>query len=207
MAGVRILIADGYEIVRHGLRKLVEAQPGCDVCGEASSAEALLDLATSQAPDIAVLGVPLPGPDLAAVTGHLRAGRPGPEVLLYAGGDDLEAISGALAAGARGCVLKAEDLGQLATAIGALAGRRSYLSPGARQLLGPDASAQENLTSREVQVVRLIAQGESSRKIARLLNISPKTAESHRAAAMRKSGARSIAHLIRFAIRRRLISN
>ena len=213
MAGVRILVADSHEIVRHGLRKLFEDQPGWEVCGETASGGALVDLATSLTPDIVVLGVPLAGVDPVAVTRRLRAGGHGPEVILYAAGDDLEAVSATLTAGARGCVLKADELGQLTAAIGAVLGRRAYLSPAAAQLLGQAAedgrqpSAQEHLTSREMQVVQLIAEGESSRKIAEILKISPKTAESHRAAAMRKSGARSVAHLIRFAIRRRLISS
>jgi DNA-binding NarL/FixJ family response regulator len=208
---LRVLIADDHEIVRRGVRDVVEAQPGWEVCAEASNGSDVLQLALAQRPNIAVLDVSLPGLNGIAVTRQIRQAAPATEVLLFTMHDDDETISGGLAAGARGYLLKSDGDNQLVAAISALGAHRPYFSPAVSELL-LDAAVHErkkarleSFTVRELEVAQLIAEGESNKKIARRLGISIKTVESHRAAAMRKAGVRTAAEFVRFAIKHNLI--
>jgi DNA-binding NarL/FixJ family response regulator len=208
---LRVLIADDHEIVRRGVRDVVEAQPGWEVCAEASNGSDVLELALSQRPNIAVLDVSLPGLNGIAVTRQIRQASPATEVLLFTMHDDDETISGGLAAGARGYLLKSDGDNQLVAAISALGAHRPYFSPTVSELLLEAAVSErkkarlESFTVRELEVAQLIAEGESNKKIARRLGISIKTVESHRAAAMRKAGVRTAAEFVRFAIKHNLI--
>jgi len=208
---LRVLIADDHEIVRTGVRAVVESQPGWEVCGEAANGAEVLDLALSSRPNVAILDVSLPGLNGIAAARQLKQALPGSEVLLFSMHDDEETILGGLAAGARGYLLKTDGDAQLVAAISALAAHRSYFSPLVSDLLLDSAvherrtSRLENFTVRELEVAQLIAEGESNKKIARRLGISVKTVESHRAAAMRKAGVHTAAEFVRFAIRHNLI--
>lgn len=208
---LRILIADDHDIVRRGVRDVVEAHPGWEVCGEAASGSDVLDLALTHQPHVAVLDVSLPGLNGIAVTRQLKQASPITEVLLFTMHDDDESISGGLAAGARGYLLKTDGDDQLMAAISALGAHRPYFSPVVSELLLDAAvherkkSRLESFTVRELEVAQLIAEGESNKKIARRLDISIKTVESHRAAAMRKAGVRTAAEFVRFAIKHNLI--
>jgi DNA-binding NarL/FixJ family response regulator len=132
-------------------------------------------------------------------------------VLLFTMHDDDETVSGGLAAGARGYVLKTDSEQHLEAAIAALSANRPYFSSVVSELLLNAAmndrkrSRLESFTIRELEVAQLIAEGNSNKQIARLLNISIKTVESHRSAAMRKAGVRTAAEFVRFAIKHNLI--
>ena len=208
---LRVLIADDHEIVRRGIRDLVEGHPGWEVCGEASNGHDVLALALEQHPHVAVLDVSLPGLNGIAITRQLRQALPETEVLLFTMHDDDETVSGGLAAGARGYLLKTEGDEHLVNAISALGAHRPYFSSVVSELLLDAAvhdrkkSRLESFTVRELEVAQLIAEGESNKMIARRLGISVKTVESHRAAAMRKAGVRSAAEFVRFAIKHNLI--
>lgn len=208
---LRILIADDHEIVRRGVRDIVESHPGWEVCGEAADGQAALDLATSQQPDVAVLDVSLPILNGIVVTRRLRQESPQTNVLLFTMHDDDETVSGGLAAGARDYLLKSDSEQNLEAAISALGANRPYFSSFVSELLLEAAvhdrkrSRLESFTMRELEVAQLIAEGNSNKQIARLLNISVKTVESHRAAAMRKAGVRTAAEFVRFAIKHNLI--
>ena len=136
---------------------------------------------------------------------------PTTEILLFTMHDDEETISGGLAAGARGYLLKTDGDEQLVAAISSLGAHRSYFSPLVSDLLLESAvherkkSRLESFSVRELEVAQLIAEGESNKKIARRLEISVKTVESHRAAAMRKAGVHTAAEFVRFAIKHNLI--
>jgi DNA-binding NarL/FixJ family response regulator len=208
---LRILIADDHEIVRRGVRGIIEAQVGWEVCCEAADGDSVLDLALRYRPNVAVLDVSLPGLNGIAVTRQLRQACPDIEVLLFTMHDDNETVSGGLAAGARGYILKNDGDGQLVNAIAALENHRPYFSAVVSELLLDAAmnsrkkSRLESFTLRELEVAQLIAEGASNKCIARKLGISIKTVESHRAAAMRKAGVRTAAEFVRFAIRHNLI--
>ncbi len=208
---LRVLIADDHEIVRRGIRDIIEAHPGWEVCGEVANGQDVLAMAVAEHPNVAVLDVSLPGLNGIAVTRQLRHSSPETEVLLFTMHDDDETVSGGLAAGARGYLLKTEGDDQLVNAISALGAHRPYFSAIVSELLLDAAvherkkSRLESFTVRELEVAQLIAEGESNKKIARRLGISVKTVESHRAAAMRKAGVRTAAEFVRFAIKHNLI--
>ena len=208
---LRILIADDHEIVRKGVRDVVESHPGWEVCGEAADGQEALELALKEKPDIAVLDVSLPKLNGVALARRLRKESPDTRVLLFTMHDDDETVSSGLAAGARGYVLKSDSGSNLEAAISALHANRLYFSWPVSELLLDAAmnerkrSRLESFTTRELEVAQLIAEGNGNKQIARLLNISIKTVESHRAAAMRKAGARTAAEFVRFAIKHNLI--
>ncbi|WP_312145898.1 response regulator transcription factor [Brevundimonas sp.] len=208
---LRVLIADDHEIVRRGVRDVVEGHLGWEVCAEANQGDQVLELAQELRPNIIVLDVSLPGLNGVAVTRQVRTLLPATEVLLFTMHDDDETISGGLAAGARGYILKSEGESQLVAAISALGAHRPYFSPAVSEMLLEAAlhdrkkSRLESFTLRELEVAQLIAEGSSNKQIARQLEISIKTVESHRAAAMRKAGVRTAAEFVRFAIKHHLI--
>jgi len=208
---LRILIADDHEIVRKGVRDVIEAHPGWEVCGEAADGQAALEIALREKPDVAVLDVALPLLNGVALTRRLKQECPATNVLLFTMHDDDETVSGGLAAGARGYVLKTDSERYLEAAISALGANRPYFSSFVSELLLDAAindrkrSRLESFTIRELEVAQLIAEGNSNKQIARRLEISIKTVESHRSAAMRKAGARTAAEFVRFAIKHNLI--
>jgi DNA-binding NarL/FixJ family response regulator len=208
---LRILIADDHEIVRKGVRDVIEAHPDWQVCAEASDGQQVLELAHKEKPDIAVLDVSLPSLNGVALTRLLRKECPSVRVLLFTMHDDDETMSSGLAAGARGYVLKSDSESHLEAAISALGANRPYFSSLVSELLLNAALSErkrsrlESFTLRELEVAQLIAEGHGNKQIARLLDISIKTVESHRAAAMRKAGVRTAAEFVRFAIKHNLI--
>lgn len=208
---LRVLIADDHEIVRRGIRDIIESHPGWEVCGEAADGQSALDLAMEQRPDVAVLDISLPVLNGIIVTRRLRQESPKTNVLLFTMHDDDETVSGGLAAGARGYLLKSDSEDHLEAAISALGANRPYFSSFVSELLLEAAISErkrsrlESFTMREIEVAQLIAEGNSNKQIARLLRISVKTVESHRAAAMRKADVRTAAEFVRFAIKHNLI--
>lgn len=208
---LRILIADDHQIVRKGVRDVIEGHPGWEVCAEASNGQQAVEMAIEHKPEIAILDVSLPILNGVAVTRRLHKEAPGVRVLLFTMHDDDETISGGLAAGARGYLLKSDAESSLEAAISALWANRLYVSAPVSELLLDAAlnerkrSRLESFTIREMEVAQLIAEGNSNKQIARILDISIKTVESHRAAAMRKAGVRTAAEFVRFAIKHNLI--
>ncbi len=208
---LRILIADDHEIVRHGMRRVIEQNPGWEVCAEAEDGQAAVALALREKPNIVVLDVSLPILNGLTVARRLHQELPGSDILMFSMHDDEETINGALAAGARGYILKTDCDQHLTAAIKALAARRPYFSPFVTELILDAAvndrkkSLLESFTVRELEVAQQVAEGKSNKFIARHLNISVKTVESHRAAAMRKAGVHSGPEFVRFAIRHNLI--
>ena len=208
---LRVLIADDHEIVRHGVRDLINSHEGWEVCGEAGDGQTAYDLAVATQPNIAVLDVALPRLNGLTLARILRQEMPGTGVLLFTMFDDQETVNGALSAGVRGYVLKGEGDAQLAAGIAALGARRPFFSPSITELLVDAAvndrrkSCLETFTTRELEVAQLIAEGHGNKAIARTLGISVKTVESHRAAALRKARVHTAAEFVRFAIKHNLI--
>lgn len=207
----RILIADDHDIVRRGVRDILVAQPGWEVCGEAADGREAVEIGLREKPDIAILDVSLPLLNGIGVTRQLRQALPKIEVLLFTMHDDEETVSGGLAAGARGYLRKTDSDQHLVAAVSALGAHRPYFSSAISELVLNAALHErsrprlEFLTGRELEVAQLIAEGHSNKGIARRLNISVKTVESHRASAMRKAGVRTAAEFVRFSIKNKLI--
>jgi DNA-binding NarL/FixJ family response regulator len=208
---LRILVADDHEIVRKGVRNVIESHPGWGVCAEASDGQQALELALREKPDIAILDVSLPILNGVALTRRLHKECPSIRILLFTMHDDDETVTTGLAAGARGYLLKSDSESHLEAAISALGANRPYFSASVSELLLDAAvndrrrSRLESFTTRELEVAQLIAEGNNNKQIARRLNVSIKTVESHRAAAMRKAGVRTAAEFVRFAIKHNLI--
>lgn len=211
---VRILVADDHDLVRCGVRSLVEAQPGWQVCGEATSGADAAAEAERLLPDVAILDAMMPRVDGLAATRLIRARTPATEVLVFTMWETDEVVADVFASGARGFVLKTDPSRHLVAAIEALARHASYVTPTvsdalARSARGPRTPGRSPggspLTSREREVARLLAHGRANRDVATALGISVKTVESHRANLMRKLELASIVDLVRYAVRNRLV--
>jgi DNA-binding NarL/FixJ family response regulator len=208
---LRVMIADDHEIVRKGVRDLVDEHPGWTVCAEAADGQEAMEAALRERPDVVVLDISMPLLNGVVLTRRLRQECPGARVLLFTMHDDDQTVNAALAAGARGYLLKTDSGQQLESAISALGANRPYFSTLASEILldaainGRQRSRLESFTVRELEVAQLIAEGYSNKQIARRLSISIKTVETHRSSAMRKASARTAAEFVRFAIKQNII--
>jgi len=192
---MRVLIADDHGIVRSGLRLLLERQPDIEVIAEASDGAEARDIAVRERPDLAILDVKMPKLTGLQATREIAAQSPGTAVLILSMHDDERYVAEALEAGAAGYVVKTQADTDLLAAIRAI--ERGEPFP------APEASGE--LTPREEEIVKLVAEAHTTREIAAILHLSEKTIENHRANAMRKLGMRDRVELVRYAIRRGLI--
>ena len=192
---MRVLIADDHGIVRSGLRLLLERQPDIEVIAEASDGAEARDLAVRERPDLAILDLKMPKLTGLQATREIRAQSPGTAVLILSMHDDPRYLSEAFEAGASGYVVKTQADADLVAAIRAIERGEPFPAP---------APAGE-LTPREEEIVKLVAEAHTTREIAEILHLSEKTVENHRANAMRKLGMRDRVELVRYAIRRGLI--
>jgi len=209
---LRILLADDHEVVRRGVSEIISANPAWEVVGEAADGDTAFEMALKLRPDIAVLDVSLPHMNGVTLTRRLKQEAPEISVLLFTMRDDDETVNEGLAAGAKGYILKTDTQQHLSAAISAIGARRPYFSPWVSELLldglvqDRKRSRLKTFTVRELEVAQLIAEGQSNKAIARDLNISVKTVETHRASAMRKAGVRTAGEFVRFAIKQHLIT-
>ena len=199
---VKILLVDDHPLVRDGLRARLEAAPHLRVVGEAGSGQEALELAGRCQPDLVLMDVNMRGGSGIEATAQLTARYPGIAVLILSMHDKPEYVSQAMQAGARGYVLKDAPGKDIVLAIETVMGGGIYYSAAlARQLASPLA-ADNQLTSREQEVLRHIAAGQSNKQIARELDLSVRTVETHRLNIKRKLGIEGQAELIRFAVQR-----
>jgi len=204
------LIADDKEVVRSGLRKILEAQPNWEVVAEAGDGKDAIHKAAETRPDVAVLDYSLPLVNGIEATRQIRARLPKTEVLIFTMHDNETLIQELLKAGARGYLLKSDAKRHLIGAIESLASHKPFFTAKVSEALLDSFLARPSregstLTNRERGVVQLIAEGHTNKQIANILNISLKTVETHRAAIMRKLNLSSSAALVRYAIRNRIV--
>jgi DNA-binding NarL/FixJ family response regulator len=207
---MRVLIADDHGIVRSGLRMLLERQDDIEVIGEAADGAEARDLAIRDRPDLAIIDVKMPKLTGLQATREIRAQAPEVAVLILSMYDDERYLFEALKAGASGYVLKAQADADLLEAVRAVDRGEPFLTPQAQQALIKDVLGEgqvhtDELTPREQEVVKLVAEAHTNREIADILHLSEKTVENHRSNAMRKLGMRDRVELVRYAIRRGLI--
>jgi two-component system response regulator NreC len=206
----RVLLADDHQIVRQGLRSLLE-KAGHEVVGEASDGREALKLARTLLPDIAVLDLSMPLLNGLDAAHEIRRIAPEIKTILLTMYTDKGYVLQALRAGARGYVLKTQAAEDLIRAIREISRGEVYLSPGVAlsvvdAYLQKTDPAADPLTPRERQTLQLIAEGKSTKEVARVLSISFKTAESHRNRIMKKLDIHEVAGLVRYAIRRGLVN-
>lgn len=213
---IRILLADDHDVLRRGVRGLLEEQPGWEVCGEARNGREAVDLALRLQPDVAVLDLTMPELNGLEATRQIKKHLPDTEVLVFTMHHSEQLLHAVLAGGARGYVLKSDAARQLVAAVEAAVAHRPFLSTAVSAAAGEgvprawagaarEASAFHVLSAREREIVQLLAEGQSSKVAAATLGISVKTVETHRATIMRKLGIRSVVELVRYAIRNQLV--
>jgi two-component system response regulator NreC len=211
---VRIVLADDHEIVREGLRMIIESQPDLEVIGEASTGREAVQLASTQQPDLILMDLTMPEMNGMEATIAIKHAHPEVQVLVLTMHDSQEHFFRLLQAGASGYVLKGGAKSDLLAAIRAVARGDVFLHPSlAKRLVSDylrrqkaeDEPAADRLTEREEEVLRLIAEGRTGREIAEALVLSPNTVERHRANLMGKLGLHSRADLVKYAIRQGII--
>jgi DNA-binding NarL/FixJ family response regulator len=206
---MRILVADDHEVVRHGLRDLLEDHEGWEVCAEASNGIEAVDLARRIEPEIAVLDVAMPMLDGLEAARRIRLAAPATKVVLYTLHDTEDIAARAREAGARGCVAKSSSASELLSAIELACGPARVPSGWAS---GAPAGAQHGgaggrgaLTARQRQILQLIADGKGNKEMANVLGISVRTVETHRTNVMRRLRVRSTVQLVRYAVRNHIV--
>lgn len=204
----RVLLADDHQIVREGLRGLLE-KSGHEVVAEASDGREALRLARTLSPDIAVLDMSMPLLNGLDAAHEIRRFAPDIKTILLTMYNDKSYVLQALRGGARGYVLKTQASEDLIRAIREIQQGEVYISPGVATFvvdayLGKTDVETDPLTPRERQILQLVAEGNTTKKIASLLSVSFKTAESHRNRIMKKLDIHDVTGLVRYAIRRGL---
>ena len=212
---IRILLADDHEVVLRGLRSLIEVQPGLEICGEAANGRAAVELARELNPDVVIMDIGMPELNGFEATRQIRRSSPKVAVLVLSMHQSDQLVREVLAAGARGYMLKSDAGRELIGAITALAGGGTFFSPTvarAAKRTGIQASpkrpgrrAAGGLTQREHEILQLLAEGGSNKSTATNLGISVKTVETHRARIMNKLEVKSLAELVRYAVRNHII--
>jgi DNA-binding NarL/FixJ family response regulator len=207
---IEILIADESALTRRGLGVLIERERAWRICGEVDSVRAAVSSARRLRPHVSIVALE-PAVQRAALIKQLAIAAPRTQVLVMTNDETPLAVRNALHAGARGYLLRSEADRNLVPAIDALSNLRPFVSPGVSHFLieaflrGPSGDHRSVLTEREKEVLRLVAEGRSVKEIAAELDVSAKTVESHRANISNKLGARSLADLVRCAIRHGII--
>jgi DNA-binding NarL/FixJ family response regulator len=214
---LRILIADDHEVVRHGLCNLLQTHAGWEICGEARDGREAVEMAKKLKPDVVILDIGMPNLNGLAATRQLSQQNPEQKIIVLTITDSDQVIREALDAGARGFVLKSDAARDLVSAVEALQRDRMFFTPRVNDMVlagfldrgdGPAASESARspkLTPREREVIQLLAEGKSSKEVACLLNLSTKTAETHRSNIMRKLDFHSIRDLVVYAVKNDII--
>ncbi len=212
---IRILLADDHKITRDGLRSLLEQQSSMQVVGEAENGRQAIRMAMELKPDVVVMDISMPELNGIEATRQIRADLPDTKVIALSMYADRRYVTGMMKAGVSGYLIKNCAFDELVSAITAVVGNQSYLSPRiadtvmkdyAHILEQGDASIDTILTPREREVLQLIAEGLPTRQIADRMHVSIKTVETHRQQVMRKLNAKSVAELTKIALREGLTS-
>lgn len=212
MSNFRILIADDHEIVRQGIRALIESHVGWEVCGEAADGRDTVHKVDELKPDLIALDIGMPIMNGLDAAREILRENPKAKVLFLTIYDTDQATKTALQIGAKGLILKSDAGRELVGAIETIQRNSVYFSPRMNQAgLGSDlrgnrrALGKQTLTPRESQVIKLLAEGKSTKDVASLLNLSVKTAETHRSNIMGKLGLHSVSELVLYAVRNNIV--
>ncbi|MCS7009089.1 MAG: response regulator transcription factor [Chthoniobacterales bacterium] len=217
----RILIADDHEIVRHGLRNLIESEENFQIIAEATNGRDAVQLANQLKPDIVVLDIAMPDLNGIEATRQIHAASPNTRIVVFTMHETENLVQEIFRAGANAYVLKSDAGSHLLKALQAVIEGRHFFSSKVSELIfegflrasqAPTTSTQPSIspetpriTTREREIIQLLAEGKSNKEVASILGISVKTAETHRAAIMRKLNLHSLSELVRYAIRNQII--
>lgn len=207
---IRILLADDHSMVRQGFRRILEAQADFEIAGEAGNGNEAIELARSLGPDVVVMDVAMPELNGIEATRRLMEAAPRTRVLALSMHKDSVYVREILRAGARGYLLKDAIDAELVAAVRAVARGEGYLAPAVADAVLADYRQHvtdpiDLLTSREREVLQLIAEGKTNKEIAGLLRLSVYTVDAHRGRIMEKLNLHSTGELVRFAVRKGLV--
>jgi DNA-binding NarL/FixJ family response regulator len=213
--GARILIADDHDLVRRGIRALFRDHPEFEICGEALTGRDAIEKTKRLKPDIVILDANLPEVVGTEAARSILKALPKTEILVLTMDESPQLMRDLLHAGARGYVFKSDFDRDLVDAVAALSQHHAYFTSKVSQMMLEDyqrpskrpSAPLPTLSARQCEVVRLLAEGKTNKEVATALGISVKTAETHRAAIMRKLGFSSFSELVRYAIRNEIVSD
>lgn len=202
---IRVLLADDHKIVRDGLRRILESVEGFEIAGEAADGDQALALVRQSAFDVAVLDMSMPGLSGIDLVKRLRIERPGMRLLVLSMHGELQYAARVLKAGASGYLGKDSAAEQLVGVLRKIAAGGVHIGEAAAAgLLSGERQAHQSLTDRELEVLRLLVDGDSPTAIADKLHLSVKTVSTHKSRVLEKLGLRSTADLVRYALENRL---
>jgi DNA-binding NarL/FixJ family response regulator len=213
---LRILIADDHDLMRRGVKTLIESHAGWEVCGEARTGREAVALTIEIVPDIAILDIGMPDMDGLEAASKIGTVSPNTEILILSGHYSDQLIREIVNAGIRGYILKSDSDRDLAIAVETLAKHKPFFTRYATEMIHSTFSLGQRLTktpqslgarltAREREVVKLLSGGMKSKKVASVLGISIKTVETHRSNAMRKLDLHNMNELVRYAVRNQII--
>ena len=210
MDSVRLLVADDHEVVRNGVRSLLEAQPGWQVMAEASNGREAVEQANRLKPDVAVLDIGMPSLNGLEAARQILRNDPHIKIVILTMHESENLIREVLKVGARGYVSKADAIRDLVTAVKAVRRGLTFFTAKVGEVmlegyLGKTGATDSRLTPRQREIIQLLAEGQSSKEIAVTLGLSVKTAETHRANIMRRLNCHSISEIVRYAVRNNII--
>ena len=203
----RVVLADDHDLVRSGIKALLSMVDGVEVIAEARDGQELITLVESLSPDVVMTDISMPGMDGITAIAHIHARHPQVRLLVLSMYDTVDFVKRAVANGACGYLMKDAPPFELEQAIRSVMATGSYFSPSiAQRLLQPsEPTIDDELTHRQIEILKLIAQGRASKEIAYELGLSPKTVDVHRARIMERLHLNDIASLTLYAVRKGLI--
>jgi DNA-binding NarL/FixJ family response regulator len=213
---LRILIADDHDLMRRGLKSLLESHPGWTICAEAQTGREAVEKAKQLRPEIAVLDITMPELNGIEAARKIQKASPITEILILSVHYSDQLVRDVVGAGVRGYIVKSDSDRDLVAAVEALAKHRPFFTPLATEamLTGLNSASsglekpeptEDRLTSREREILQLLSEGKSSKEVASVLDLSVKTAETHRSNIMRKLKIHNVTELVRYAVRNRII--
>jgi DNA-binding NarL/FixJ family response regulator len=217
MGALRIMIADDHDLVRRGLKTLLESHPGWKVCGEAHSGRETVTMAEELRPDIAIIDISMPELNGIEAARKIKKLSPNTEMLILSMHHTDQLVREIIEIGVKGYIIKSDSDRSLVAAVEALALHKPFFTSCATEIMldnirsrgttvvGIPQSIKDRLTPREREIVQLLSEGKSSKEVAVVLGISVKTSETHRANIMRKLDIHSVSQLVRYAVRNQIV--
>jgi DNA-binding NarL/FixJ family response regulator len=217
MGTLRIMIADDHDLVRRGLKMLLESHPGWKVCAEAHSGRETVSMAEELRPDVAIIDISMPELNGIEAARKIRKLSPNTEMLMLSMHHTDQLVREIIEIGAKGYIIKSDSDRSLVAAVEALASHKPFFTSCATEIMldsirargttvvGIPQTIKDRLTPREREIVQLLSEGKSSKEVAVTLGISVKTSETHRANIMRKLDIHSVSQLVRYAVRNQIV--